>query len=353
MKFIFVTRRPTPPLFLGGAEITHNFLAEKLSEKGHDVVFIGSLTDPNYPTKKRYNYYYNSLKKNNHVHFMSEKNNEIFYFYKGISCFAVCQKNILLMLKKLLMKNEKIKAVITSLEGSSEIVKLAKNRGIKTVGWLHSANLEGMEVIKGNPDILLSTSKFIKKEATKISKIENFVFYPGFPDVQPLKMAGSFLTFINPVQEKGADFILSLAQKLPQKKFLCVEGWYKNKDFYSKIGKNIQYLEPQTDMTNVWKRTKLLLVPSIIPEAFGRVIVEAHMHGIPVIANNIGGISEAMNGASVLINGLNTLDWITSIKKFSDKTYYIKSRLEGLTTAQKFKRNIVSEFISFLKASNT
>lgn len=353
MKFIFVTRRPTPPLFLGGAEITHNFLAEKLAEEGHDIVFIGSLDDPNYPTKKRYNYYYNSLKKNSYINFITEKNNEIFYSYKGITCFAVCQKNILFILKKLLIEKEKIEAVITSLEGSSDIVKLVKKSSIKTVGWLHSANAEGMDVIKGNPDILLSTSQFIKKEAAKKSKIENLVFYPGFPDIQPLKMTGSFLTFINPVQEKGADFILSLAQQLPRKKFLCVEGWYKNKDFYSKIGKNIQYLDPQPDMTSVWKRTKLLLVPSIIPEAFGRVIVEAHMYGIPVISNNIGGISEAMNGASVLTNGLDTLDWINLIEKFSDKTYYTKSRLDALATAQKFKRNIVNEFLSLIKASNT
>ena len=353
MKFIFVTRRPSPPLFLGGAEITHNFLANKLVEYGHEVIFIGSLIDPNYPTKERYDYYYNTLKNNKDIHFISENNNGIFYSYKGINCLALSQENILPVLGNLLKKKEKIEAVITSLEGCSDIIKLAKSSLVKTIGWLHSANTEGMEAIKGKPDILLSTSEFIQKEAVKYSKIKNYVFYPGFQSVQPLKKTGLALTFINPVQEKGSDFILSLAQKLPQQKFICVEGWYKNKDFCLKMGKNIQYFPPQTDMTTIWKKTKILLVPSIVPEAFGRVIVEAHMYGIPVIAHNIGGIPEAMNGASILKQELNIQDWISSIKKFSDILYYEKSREEALFAAQKFKRNIVDEFLNFLNLNNT
>ena len=119
------------------------------------------------------------------------------------------------------------------------------------------------------------------------------------------------------------------------------------------MGKNIQYFPPQTDMTTIWKKTKILLVPSIVPEAFGRVIVEAHMYGIPVIAHNIGGIPEAMNGASILKQELNIQDWISSIKKFSDILYYEKSREEALLAAQKFKRNIVDEFLNFLNLNNT
>ena len=352
MKFIFVTRRPSPPLFLGGAEITHNFLAEKLVEYGHEVIFIGSLIDPNYPTKERYDYYYNSLKNNKDVHFISENNDAICYSYRGINCLALSQENILSILKNLLAEREKIEAVITSLEGSSDIIKLVKSNSIKVIGWLHSSNTEGMEAIKGNPDVLLSTSEFIQKEATKYSKIKNCVFYPGFQSVQPLKKTGEALTFINPVQEKGADFVLSLAQKLPQQKFICVEGWYKNKDFYSKMGKNMQYFSPQKDMTTIWKKTKVLLVPSVVPEAFGRVIVEAHMYGIPVIAHNIGGIPEAMNGASGLINRLNIQDWISSIKEFSDIAYYKRSRIEAISAAQKFKRNIVDEFLTFVSLNN-
>lgn len=347
MKFIFATRRPSPPLFLGGAEITHNFLAEQLVKCGHAVTFIGSLTDPNYPTKERYNYYYNSLKNNKDVHFISENNNEFFYSYKGIDCLALSQENILPILKELLIQKEKIDAVITSLEGSSDIIKLVKSNSVKTIGWLHSFNAEGMEAIKGNPDMLLSTSQFIQKEVVKYSQIKNRVFYPGFQTVQPLKETGTFLTFINPVPEKGADFILSLAEKLPQQKFICVEGWYKNNDFYSKLRKNMEYLPPQKDMIDIWKKTKILLVPSIVPEAFGRVIVEAHMYGIPVIAHNIGGISEAMNESSVLMNSMHTHDWINSIEKFSDLAYYKKSRIEALSAAQKFKRNIVDEFLTF------
>lgn len=52
MFFIFITKRPTPPLFLGGAEITHNFLAQNLTKMKHRVLFVGSIENPTFRLKK-------------------------------------------------------------------------------------------------------------------------------------------------------------------------------------------------------------------------------------------------------------------------------------------------------------
>lgn len=53
MFFIFITKRPTPPLFLGGAEITHNFLAQNLTKMKHRVLFVGSIENPTFPAEER------------------------------------------------------------------------------------------------------------------------------------------------------------------------------------------------------------------------------------------------------------------------------------------------------------
>ena len=43
------------------------------------------------------------------------------------------------------------------------------------------------------------------------------------------------------------------------------------------------------------------MVPSQWEEAFGRVIVEAQINGIPVLASDVGGIPEALGHGGVLV----------------------------------------------------
>jgi len=47
---------------------------------------------------------------------------------------------------------------------------------------------------------------------------------------------------------------------------------------------------------------KVLLVPSTYPEAWGRVVPEAQMSGIPVVATAIGGLPEAVGEGGILID---------------------------------------------------
>jgi glycosyltransferase involved in cell wall biosynthesis len=61
-------------------------------------------------------------------------------------------------------------------------------------------------------------------------------------------------------------------------------GWDNSVRFWGKVDN--QQIE------NVYRETDVLLVPSIWPEAFGIIIIEAMASGIPVIASRIGGIPE-------------------------------------------------------------
>jgi glycosyltransferase involved in cell wall biosynthesis len=48
-------------------------------------------------------------------------------------------------------------------------------------------------------------------------------------------------------------------------------------------------------VVNLLQRARALVVPSLWYEPFGRVIIEAFAAGVPVIAGNIGGISEVVD----------------------------------------------------------
>ena len=49
-------------------------------------------------------------------------------------------------------------------------------------------------------------------------------------------------------------------------------------------------------MNEAWRAMKVLLVPSVWYEAWGIVVIEAHLRGIPVICSDAGALPEAMRG---------------------------------------------------------
>ena len=56
-----------------------------------------------------------------------------------------------------------------------------------------------------------------------------------------------------------------------------------------------------TNMDEAWQAIKVLLVPSVWYEAWGIVVIEAHLRGIPVICSNAGALSETMRGLDHVI----------------------------------------------------
>ncbi len=54
-------------------------------------------------------------------------------------------------------------------------------------------------------------------------------------------------------------------------------------------------------MKKFYKTAKILLVPSLWEEAWGRVVTEAHVSGIPVLASDRGGLPESVGPAGVIV----------------------------------------------------
>ncbi len=54
-------------------------------------------------------------------------------------------------------------------------------------------------------------------------------------------------------------------------------------------------------MKSIYARTRILLVPSQWEEAWGRVVTEAHVSGIPVLASDVGGLPQAVGPGGRLV----------------------------------------------------
>ena len=61
------------------------------------------------------------------------------------------------------------------------------------------------------------------------------------------------------------------------------------------LSEEVQFLGHQEDIPACLKQINLLVLPTLYPEAFGRVIIEAQAVGVPVVATRVGGIQEVID----------------------------------------------------------
>ena len=112
-----------------------------------------------------------------------------------------------------------------------------------------------------------------------------------------------FVTIANPCAVKGISIFLALAARMPHVKFAAVPTWGTNEEDRRALERypNITILNPVDNIDRLLQRTRVLLVPSLWAEARSRIVGEAMLRGVPVIASKVGGILEANLGAGILI----------------------------------------------------
>jgi glycosyltransferase involved in cell wall biosynthesis len=172
-------------------------------------------------------------------------------------------------------------------------------------------------------DIIIANSKFVQNVARSYG-VEAEVVYPFLMLENYAAKTGKkeYITLVTPCVRKGVEIFLKIADKLPNKKFLAV-GW-SEKTRELKKRKNIEYVPWVDDMRLIYSKTKILLVPSIWYEPFGRVVIEAMYNGIPCVVSNRGGLPEAVGNAGIIVDDVFNINaWIDSIKKLeADKNFY-------------------------------
>ncbi len=119
--------------------------------------------------------------------------------------------------------------------------------------------------------------------------------YFRFPPLYRHAVAAEYVTFISPCAPKGLSVLAAIAPRMPHVKFLCVATAWTNAvvQHILKRFPNVMVEAGAPDVDVFYRRTKVLLVPSIWPEAFGLVATEAAARGIPVVSTDFGGLAEA------------------------------------------------------------
>lgn len=111
------------------------------------------------------------------------------------------------------------------------------------------------------------------------------------------------------------------------------------------------YNQPHNNVMAAWRHASLGIVPSVVPEAFGQVVVECMAGGTAVIGSNHGGIvdiiEEGVQGLKVEPNSVSSLK--DAIKRlWLDKKLRDDMGLKGPERAKKF---IISSVIKDIEAA--
>jgi len=131
---------------------------------------------------------------------------------------------------------------------------------------------------------------------------------------------------------KGDGVVNRLILKRPDWKFLVVGRNYTA--FFKEWPSHLDYRGDLTDFREFYGRISVLLVPSLEEEAFPRVILEAAVNGIPVVANRVGGIPEALGEGGLLVDvDLSRADEAGMLDALADE---YQTRIDRLLTDGEF-----------------
>jgi len=207
-------------------------------------------------------------------------------------------------------------------------------------------DVEGRGILVANSTATLAE---IKKRWSRHS-----IIIPPVVDLKNYEVSaineGGAITFINPIEKKGRDTFAKIVRSMPKRRFLSVQlreapmvhplvtkmddmaeglkidghlllkvtSRFDRFLFYPHWAPNHVLLSPQKDMRKVYSQTRLLLVPSKWSEPFGRVILEAGISGIPVLASAVGGIPDFLPEECLVRDYLDHNVWMKRIEELDD-----------------------------------
>lgn len=144
---------------------------------------------------------------------------------------------------------------------------------------------------------------YIRRWSGQDSTVLHFPSYGSGPFTRFDNFDCGSVTMVNPCAYKGISIFLSLARALPRVRFAAVPLWGTSTKDRAALAQlpNVTILQPSPNLDDIFERTKVLLVPSLWGEAYGQVVVDAMLRGVPVLASNVGGLPEAKLGVDYVL----------------------------------------------------
>lgn len=254
--------------------------------------------------------------------------------------------------------------VLTQLMWSERVLAWAKVTGLPSVYFLRSEGptLDLSQVSPLSPTAIVANAPTTRDYARRQWAREAPVVLPMVRlsdyQVPPSARRPAAITMFNPIKEKGGHIFRQLAEALPERHFLAIEGWHhwKRPDGEWDLDRltssarsyggttaqapeevilddlpNVETARAATDTRPFYARTRVLMMPSEWAEPFGRVIVEAMSNSIPVLYSGTGSSDLAAAGAGFRIRHPNRIEsWIGALTALDDPRAYAEASAASL-----------------------
>lgn len=216
--------------------------------------------------------------------------------------------------------------------------------GLPVVMSFLTADLQALDTsFVADPAFLyLANSSFLASRLAAWFGITAEVMYPIVhpPKLDPATRRDRVL-FVNPVPQKGWAIFAAVAGALRETPFTVLESWPLDQAWrrhcQSQVAYfgNIDWRLAVDDMDPIWSRTRVLLMPSVWEEAWGRAAAEAVAAGIPVVASDRGGLKQAVGPGGIVIDiHAPIVEWTTAVTRLmTDERHHQEVAAAGLSHA--------------------
>jgi glycosyltransferase involved in cell wall biosynthesis len=200
-----------------------------------------------------------------------------------------------------------------------EVMRRARQAGVTTLFTLRNYGYEDRRWFT-HADAVLTCSPFLSAQyRERIGLISTGIPSPiDWSEVVAPTEARAFVTFVNPALHKGATVFARLADMLgsrrPDIPVLVVQSAATAGGLNSLPGidfskyPQIMAAPPVPRPADYFALTKILLMPSVFAEPFGRVAAEAMINGIPPLVSDRGALPDTVAGAGRV---LPLPEWLT------------------------------------------
>ena len=188
-------------------------------------------------------------------------------------------------------------------------------------------------------DLVVANSGYVQRVIGRFYGVQAPVMYPtidlGLYSVEGDPGQRGHILFVKPQYVKGLPIFVEVARRMPDRRFLVVGSRRRRtRRRLERLG-NVECKGWTDDMRLVYGRTRVLLGPSIWPEPFGRVFVEAGATGIPSVASARGGIPEAVGDGGILIDDIFDISrWVWALRKLDDPIVHARLSVNARTHAK-------------------
>jgi glycosyltransferase involved in cell wall biosynthesis len=191
------------------------------------------------------------------------------------------------------------------------VLKVARRAGVASAFWLRNTLYQRRDIFDDVAGVMVPSAHTARHYLRTLGLRTDIVF--SIVDRERVKCPvrqPRYVTFVSPLPEKGALFVARLVSEIgrqrPDIDVMIVQGrgdaaCLEASGLEVLRLPNVRWVPRVEDPRTYLAVTRLLIFPSVWEEPLGRTAIEAMINGIPVIASDRGGLSEAVGIGGVVL----------------------------------------------------